>query len=277
MYLRGGQTLISGSSVSLCGEIAEAKASVGIATREMREQRVEDPAKRRGGYYPWLDRGTAERLNNRPRIALVINGDEGMIVENRIKNQIYKQMREKFPMEKFAVMKGIDVNTFLLTQTEEERYDSRKGISSVNKSRSYNWNENGVSEKSGDNAISHQQNDIDGMPVGNRPRGLSDMRLEDYVNAGRSLSYDYVFVITMSLGHQVKYQRGFLPFFTTHTSEQNIWVRARFVDVKKGKYLYRNDLTAKGKTHNGHFNGRIYDNSVNEIMQEFMDDITVDS
>lgn len=45
----------------------------------------------------------------------------------------------------------------------------------------------------------------------------------------------------------------------------------------KGKYLYRNDLTAKGKTHNGHFNGRIYDNSVNEIMQEFMDDITVDS
>lgn len=79
---------------------------------------------------------------------MVINGDEGMVVENRIKNRIYQQMRNKFPRENFAVMKET--------------------------------------------------------------------------------------------------------------------------------YLYRNDLTAKGKTHNGHFNGRVFETSVNEVLKEIMDDITVD-
>lgn len=262
MYLRGGQTLISGSSVSLCGEIAEAKASVGIAPREMREQRDDESATRRNNHYhPWLEEGIARTLDKRPRIALVVNGDEGIVVENRVKNQIYKQMREKFPIEKFAVMKGSDVNTYLLQKSEDEVYD-------IQKSRAI---------KTDDGKVLHTTttNDIDDMPVDMKtPRGLSDMRLGEYVQAGRTYGYDYVFVITVSLGKLRTYNHYWI-LFSTHSSKQNVWVRARLVDAKKGNYLYRNDIATTGTAHNNMLNGRVYERSIKEAVQEIMDDIMI--
>jgi len=212
--------------------------------------------------------------DGRVRIALVINGDEDMVVENRVKNQIYQQIRDKFPRESFAIMKGTDINTYLLEKAENDGALS-KGNNFSHPSSRYTQNEYGVSEKHGESVSSNKTNDVDDMPVGNRPRGLADMRLNDYVEAGRRLDYDYVFVLTMTLSNRVKYQKGVPLLFTTHTSEQNIWMRARFVDVKKEHYVYRNDLPAKGEAHNGHFNGRIYEQSVTTVMKEILDDIAI--
>lgn len=70
--------------------------------------------------------GSGKAYDDRPRIAVVINGDENIIVEDRVKNQIYSQLRKKFPREDFAVMKGVDVNTKLLQYAEEMYYNQRE-------------------------------------------------------------------------------------------------------------------------------------------------------
>ena len=56
----------------------------------------------------------------RTRIAIVINGDESLVAEDRVKNVVYQAVRDKFPREYFAVMKGTDVNTKLLQKAERE-------------------------------------------------------------------------------------------------------------------------------------------------------------
>ena len=60
----------------------------------------------------------------RVRIAVVINGEEDFIVEDRVKNQIYSQLRQKFPRDQFAIMKGTDVNTRLLEYAEKQYTDA---------------------------------------------------------------------------------------------------------------------------------------------------------
>ncbi len=96
-------------------QVAEARAQVRVAEREMKKNR---------GYQssPLYER--AHRIiygmnppqgpEGRIRIALVIDGDEDLIVEDRVKDEIYAQVRRKFPREEFAVMKGTDVMTKLL-------------------------------------------------------------------------------------------------------------------------------------------------------------------
>lgn len=257
---------------------AAGRPSVGITPRELKKNRQGESSDlyARAHHIIYGKKGPLG-ADGRVRIAVIINGEEGIIVENRVKNQIYQQLRNKFPRDSFAVMKGTDVNTYLLTRAEDERYDSRKGISQAVPQTTYNYNQNGVSESRGYVHVGNQQNDVDGVPVGHRPRGLADMRLNDYVDAGRHLGYDYVFILTMNLGERTKYQHGLIPFLpiTHHTSKQNVWVRARFVDIKDGEYVYRNDLPAMGKTHNGHFNGRIFEDSVRIAVEEIMDDIMV--
>lgn len=265
---------------ALCLSTAEAASgpSIGLTPRELKKNRNYESSDlySRAHHLIYGKKGPLGP-GGRVRIAVIVNGEEGLVVENRVKNQIYQQLRNKFPRESFAVMKGTDVTTYLLTRAEDEQYDTRKGVSRSVPQANYNINANGVSEAHSYNYVGNQQNDIDGMPVGHRPRGLADMRLHDYVDAGRKCGYDYVFVLTMNLGERTKYQHGFIPLLpiTNHTSKQNVWVRARFVDVKDGEYLYRNDLPAMGKTHNGHFNGRVYEESVKIAVEEIMDDIMV--
>lgn len=311
--------------------------------------------------------------DGRVRIGVIVNGDENMVVEDRIKNQVYSHLREKFPMDYFAVYKATDINSRLLQYAEDLYYDQRefattrdteynntntsRGISAsingvkniidsaTNSSHtastianitgnrtgnsSYNgtydndlstddndgsWSGNGSNDDSYNRDVNSstsgtgQRNtntdhkgwggnigigfgtstnsgdetrvtkssrvDVDGMPVGNRPRGLSDMRRMDYVRAARECNYDYVFVLTLSNGKGRIYGHDFLVT-NTNTVTKNVWLRVRLVDVKSGNYLYRNDIAARGETHNGHINGRVLERSVANAMQEAMDDIKV--
>ncbi|WP_294159999.1 hypothetical protein [uncultured Selenomonas sp.] len=201
--------------------------------------------------------------DGRTRIAVIVNGDEDLVVEDRVKNIMYSQIRKKFPRENFAVMKGTDINTMLL-QMAEDRY---------------------VSE--GPAARNNGGPDIDGVPVekpsvGNsrvnvpeqpssQPRGIADFGRTELATAGRACNYNYVLLVTLSEGHDHKYDHG--PF--THTTNSNIWLRIRFVDVASGDYLYRNDIVTSGKTHNGHVNGRVFEDSVANGMKEAMNDIAI--
>lgn len=262
LYLRGGQTL-SSSFVYSFGSTVEAasKPTIGVTPRELKKDRQYESSDlyARAHHLIYGKKGPLGP-DGRVRVAVVITGSESLVVENRVKNQIYGQLREKFPRESFAVMKGTDVNTYLLQKSEEEIYDMQKGRAT----------------KSDDGKVNVAQvtNDVDGMPVGVRPRGLADMRLEEYVQAGKQFDYDYVFVMTLSLGELRMYNHNFI-IFSTHSSKQNVWVRARLVDVKSGKYLYRNDVVATGTAHNNMLNGRVYERSVKNAVQEIMDDIMV--
>jgi len=263
--------------------------------------------------------------DGRTRIAVVINGDENMIVEDRIKNQVYSHLRKKFPIDYFAVMKGTDINSRLLQYAEDIYYDQREyattrdtTIDAKNSSTGFSINVNGqksfsdakasadasdgdksaggsasgsgdshgfggsVGMNIGGSSFYGEENritkssrvDTDGMPVGNRPRGLADMRRMDYVRAGRECNYDYVFVLTLSNGKGKIYGHDFLVM-NTNTVTKNVWLRVRLVDVKSGDYIYRNDIAARGETHNGHINGRVLERSVANAMKEAMDDIKV--
>ena len=177
---------------------------------------------------------------------MVINGEEDFIVEDRVKNQIYSQLRQKFPRDQFAIMKGTDVNTRLLEYAEKQYYDER--------------------------SVNDAKLDTDGVPVIGRPRGLSDMQLADYVREGKNCGYDYVFLFTLTKGKAVWYE-NYLP---SVTNKQNAWLRVRFVDVNNNAYVYRNDIAATGKGHNGYFNGKMLERAVKVLMQEAMDDIMIE-
>lgn len=258
-------------------------------------------------------------------MAVVINGDENMVVEDRIKNQVYSQLRKKFPYDYFAVYKGTDINSLLLQYAEEIYYDEReyattrdttfegtqsstgisittdahKDIYDVGASAGASDDTSGVKASSSGSADGHwwggsvgvnfgktsirgdesrvtksSKVDVDGMPVGNRPRGLADMRRADYVRAGRECGYDYVFVLTLSSGKGRVYGHSYVVA-SGNTVTSNTWLRVRLIDVDSGNYLYRNDIAAMGKTHNGHINGRVLERSVAKAMQEAMDDISV--
>ena len=112
-------------------QTVEARAQVRVADREMKKSRDYQSS-------PLYER--AHRIiygmnppqgpDGRVRIAIVINGDENIIVKNRVKDEIYAQLRRKFPREEFAVMKGTDITTKLLQYAEDQFYDDR-GTASV--------------------------------------------------------------------------------------------------------------------------------------------------
>ena len=110
------------------------------------------------------------------------------------------------------------------------------------------------------------------MPVGMQPRGLSDMRREDYARAGQECGYDYVFVVSFSNGdHQINNHNYIL--FNTTSVRKNVWMRVRLVDVASGDYLYRNNIVAEGLTHNGTVGGRVMQRAVHKAMTEAMNDL----
>jgi len=175
--------------------------------------------------------------DGRVRIAVVLTGDEWTMVEDRVKNQIYKQLRDKFPREDFALMKGTDVMTSLM-QREEDVYAQKRNIA-----------------------------------VGDVP--LTDLRLDDYVWAGRQEKYDYVFAFKLVLGGRKEESHRF-PFYTSITRKQNLYLVVRLVDTKAGDYAYRNNIVVAGESSNSGFNGRIFEKAIKVAMQEAMNDITFD-
>ena len=242
---------------------AEAAAHPEVAERELKKEKGYETSDvyNRAHHIIYGDKGPVGP-GDRTRIAVIVNGDENLVVEDRVKNVIYAQIRKKFPRENFAVMKGTDINTRLL-QIAEDRYASQREAQEA-KYAYYMSNE--------------KRRDIDDVAVeSQQPRGIADLGRADLVMAGQECNYDYVFLITLSEGNAHKYGHVLWPFpaITTHTQHSNIWLRIRFVDVAAGDYLYRNDLATTGKTHNGHLNGRAFEESVANGMKEAMNDIAI--
>ena len=243
---------------------AEAAAHPEVAERELKKEKGYETSDvyNRAHHIIYGDKGPVGP-GDRTRIAVIVNGDENLVVEDRVKNVIYAQIRKKFPREYFAVMKGTDVNTRLL-QVAEDRYANERDMRAAKDAYDPN--------------VKRQRPDIDDVPLETQqPRGIADLGREDFVEAGRACDYDYVFLITLSEGNAHKYGHVLWPFpaITTHTQHSNIWLRIRFVDVAAGDYLYRNDLATTGKTHNGHLNGRAFEESVANGMKEAMNDIAI--
>ena len=302
------------------GEAAE-QPRIEVAQRELKRYKGHRDTQLYNRAHEIIYKGDKPAHDGRTKIAVVITGDENIVVEDRIKNRIYSQLRKKFPYDYFAVYKGTDINSMLLQYAEDIYYDEREyattrdttfegtksntGISvSANASKDIydakagvdadgvsagaSGNSDGhsfggsVSVGFGKSSIQGEQTrvtkssrvDVDGVPVGNRPRGLADMRRADYVRAGRECGYDYVFVLSMSNGKGRVYGHDFV-IANGNTVTKNTWLRIRLVDVNSGNYLYRNDIPAMGKTHNGHINGRVLERSIAKAMQEAMDDISV--
>lgn len=279
-------------------QTAEARAQVRVADREMKKSRDYQSS-------PVYDR--AHRIiygqnppqgpDGRIRIAIVINGDENIIVKNRVKDEIYAQLRKKFPREEFAVMKGTDITTKLLQYAEDQFYDER-GTASVTSSADgstgtarpdsgvvssvlhgvtdFLYGATGTSRPGHDTQMTKNERlDVDGVPVRMQPRGMADLRRGDYVRAGRECDYDYVFVATLTNGAAVDTKHNFI-LFNSVTNHKNIWLRLRFVDMESGDYLYRNDIAVQGEAHNGsRDSGRILQRAVREAMKEALDDISV--
>lgn len=301
---------------------AEARAQVRVADREMKKSRDYQSS-------PVYDR--AHRIiygmnppqgpDGRVRIAIVINGDENIIVHDRVKDEIYQQLRKKFPREEFAVMKGSDVKTKLLQYAEDQFYRERGTASLLNRRVEGKTSSNGISgtfgilksitdtvvgaaagganasgsgsgdsqDYSGSGSVSnsstnHRWNDtaelkedrldVDGLPVGRQPRGMADLRREDYVRAGRECDYDYVFVATFSNGEYAE-ERHWWVLYNSTTRKKDVWLRLRFVDVDSGEYLYRNDIVAQGETGGSSGKSRMMQYAVREAMKEALADIDV--
>ncbi len=230
--------------------------------------------------------GTPLGPQGRIRIAIILDGDENIIVEERVKNEVYQAIREKFPRESFAVMKGIDVKTKLLQYAEDNFDDSNRAVihshmgSAGRKGTMSRTHETGeFVHRAGNNVTWDEktsQSDIDGLPVHpGKPRGLADMKRADYVRAGRECDYDYVFVATFSNGEYLLEKHGWI-LFSTETKKKNVWLRLRFIDTQSGDYVYRNDLVVTGAVGDQGGRPRMYQDAVRKAMREAMDDLEVD-
>lgn len=140
-------------AVSLCAamlanfaQIVEARAQVSVAEREMKKsrdyQKSELYERARRIIY---GQNPPSGPDGRVRIAIVINGDENIVVHNRVKDEIYQQLRKKFPREEFAVMKGTDVKTKLLQYAEDQFYGERGTATLVNRRTQSKTNSSGIS------------------------------------------------------------------------------------------------------------------------------------
>lgn len=254
------------------GAAAPAKPSLRSMDRELKPYKNYDP----GDIYERAHRiiygsQNRSRINDeyRTQIAVVLTGDEWLMVEDRIRNDIYRQLRKKFPREDFGVYKGTDVNTSLLTRAEEVYVQERGKDISVRPDL---------------------RTDVDGMPAGGarqKPRGFAALQLRDYVDAGREHSYDYVLALALDFGDRKISNYHDLVVFGSRTLRQNVWLRVRLVDVARERYAYRNNIVLQGKVHGSvdilgmpiistrGFNGPLFERAVHNALAEALRDIEV--
>lgn len=263
--------------------VAEAAPQVSVAQRELKK----DKDYRSSDLYARAHHiiyGSKAPLGpgGRVRIGVIVNGDEGMVVEDRVKNVIYQAIRQKFPREEFAVMKATDLNTRLMQKAEEKyeqyklRAESATNVETIKPGATVT---NSTTPNTATTVEKQDSLDADGMRVLNQPRGIVDMLCEDYVEAGKECGYDYVLALTLSVGNgNTRTATVHIPWplnVYNNSVRANGWMRVRFVDVAGGNYLYRNDIATMGHTHNGFVNGRVYERSIRKAIKEAMNDIEV--
>lgn len=254
----------------------EAKATLSAADREMKRAKSykESDIYHRAHKIIYPDGRVPN--DQRTRIAIVINGDEQVMVEERVKNRIYSLLRKKFPREEFALMKGTDIKTRLLQMEEDRYYDSRPEVIESRGVRNDGY-------KTAASESMTVRTDVDHMPIGVQPRGFADLRREDFVNAGRECGYDYLFVLSLNQG-MVRREHHNYGLFGIKSSKGTMWVRVRLVNVASGDYAYRNDIAVHGLAHHGEslfindtdgMNGRLIERAVKQAMTEAMNDIDI--
>lgn len=93
--------------------------SIKIADREMKAVTLET-----GSFGDRIDTILAtggEEVSGRVKLGLLLHGDGHILIDDEIKNIIYKKLRDKFPKEEFAIMKATDVATFLLQKGDRSK------------------------------------------------------------------------------------------------------------------------------------------------------------
>lgn len=260
-------------------EAAVSQPSVSVAQRELKKDKdyQSSDVYARAHHIIYGSKGPVGP-GGRTRIAVIVNGDEALVSEDRVKNDIYAQIRQKFPRESFAVMKGTDVNTRLL-QMAEDRYAGQHGTATVTKDGAGTSGDVGLVSGaiSKDSIQKEDALDADGVPVKVQPRGTADLVRKDLVSAGKAFDYQYVLMVTLTEGNSEFYHHMVwpLPPIGSSTTKPSVWLRVRFVDCGSGDYLYRNDIAAKGKSHNGFPDGRAFQDAVHNAMKEAMNDIAI--
>lgn len=259
---------------------AQSAAQIRRAEREMKGSKDEQKS--------WLYErarriiyGNHPPADDRVRIAVLINGDENIIVHDRVKNEVYQQLREKFPRGDFALMKGTDLETKLLSYAEIE--SKNNGWSSTGSNPNL-YNTSGQSDFGGYGELNQQPGssysrklDVDGLPIhGFRPTGIAYMTLDDFIRAGRECAYDYIFLTTFSEGGYDVEKHNFIVYHSA-TRKKNVWMRIRFVDVNAGEYLYRNDIVTQGKTGGPTGKPRMMQMPVRAAMEEALNDLEIHS
>lgn len=259
------------------GGVAEANASVSVAQRELKKTKDYEHSDlyARAHHIIYGDKAPLG-AGGRTRIGVIINGDAGMVVEDRVKNVIYQALRKKFPRDEFAVMKATDLNTVLMQKAEDEYAARRAEERNVSQSGVSAQRPSATVGAMGGVVKNNDELDVDGMRVLNQPRGIADLTRTDYVEAGQQCGYDYVCALTLTNGDvSKKVSRFLVPFVDGTSVRSNGWLRVRFVDVASGNYLYRRDIVTMGHTHNGDINGRVYEQSVRKAITEAMNDLAI--
>lgn len=266
-------SFVMGLGFSITAEAA-GTPSIKAAERELKREKNYEPTDLYNRAHKIIYGKKKEKIkDNRVRLAIVISGDEPLMIEDGVKNQIYQAVRKKFPYEEFAVYKGTDVKTELLTREEDIYAQLREGHD----------------DKKIYRADINDNKDVDGVERKERtPRQFMDLKLSDYVSAGRAYGYDYVFALALTVGGREKENHDWF-LIRSQSSKQAVWVRVRLVDMAGRRYVYRNDIPVYDKSHHAYmmipfpfagtmvngFNGRVLEKSIMKAMQEAMNDIEI--
>lgn len=94
-------------------------ASIRIADREMKSTQAA-----RTTFGDRVDAILAtggEEISERVKLGLLVHGDGHILIDDKVKNIMYRKLREKFPKDEFAIMKATDVATFLLEKGDRSQ------------------------------------------------------------------------------------------------------------------------------------------------------------
>ena len=217
--------------------VAEAAPQVSVAQRELKKDKEYHSSDVYARAHHIIY-GSKAPLGpgGRIRIGIVINGDENMVVEDRVKNVIYQAIRKKFPREEFAVMKATDLNTELMQKAEAQYAQYKMRMENATSVGTVKPGATVVSSSAANTAATVEKQDsldADGMRVLDQPRGIVDLLCQDYVQAGKDCGYDYVLALTLSTGG-VNVRESNIPVvgnMFNNSIRANGWMRVRFVEI----------------------------------------------
>ena len=107
------------AALFLCANGTATATSINIADREMKA--VKQASGNFGDRIDTILATGGEEVSGRVKLGLLLHGDGHILIDDEIKNIIYRKLREKFPKEEFAIMKVTDAATFLLKKGDRSK------------------------------------------------------------------------------------------------------------------------------------------------------------